>query len=230
MDNKTIVAKALTRGQYEALQHPSLKIPSSNELFEFQLETFKECELTITNEEIAKLRRFVPEEQGFFLVVPTRPRNADFTYVFRRIAKKAINVQGHLDPRMDLLENLQDEGELPSEPHILLRCNDGQGAIQKNATGRASYFHNMQRTPYTFWQALVHLMVYPMLLHDFQVMAMGTIGKSDQTKKKWSPVIQTTTGSLQIVMRSWDDAVANCLVPSYESAVPKKEKKKSEEQ
>ncbi len=215
-----ITGKALTEPQYRALLSPALKIPNPTDLFDFQAGLYASFGIVVTSQEIGSLRNQLPNESDFFLLVPSVPRTADLPRILRECSKLVKDVQGSADPNLKLIESLVSDESIPKGAHLIFGIQDGNGAMQKNANSRMSHFKSTVRRPYTFWHMVVHALVYPSILNEFQVMAIGSIGPETSYGNKTSPVLCVANGGLQVTMRPWDDVVSDCVMPSFAKLVP----------
>ncbi|OGY37534.1 MAG: hypothetical protein A3E36_04685 [Candidatus Andersenbacteria bacterium RIFCSPHIGHO2_12_FULL_45_11b] len=213
--SNAIRGQALSPEQYFALQETGFQIPSMEELFDFQVEALKRMEIQLTIQEVSEFRKMVPTGPlRLFLVIPRQMTVKSFDWILGQIAKKIPGIDGAGNLNSSILEVLRSDAQYAG-PHMLYFCDDDHSAVQQFPQRRMQYFATHQTTPYTLWQLLMHLVVYPPIAGTHQLMALGSVWEENGLIGKMSPVIQVAEGQLQIAMRTWKDTSSNCIYPSF---------------
>lgn len=209
----------LSSDQYRLLQEPEFELPDGEELFNFEVKRLRDAGLTISNQELAALKKLIPKKRMLFLLIPTPPSWRAIFRILDDVAKKkaVTGVECFASPNMNVIESLASD-ETYAKPHMLLLCSNGENVVERSATDRAKHLVSSGKVSMTLWQMIVSFLVYPAIAENHQLMALGSIEKPPVQTGKRSPVLQRNDQVLQVVMRSWDDAVDSCIFPYFREA------------
>lgn len=193
--------------QYTALQTPVI-LPAPEELFDFQIWTIKDKGLDLPDENVDRLRTFIPSGPQLFLVIPPRPSTLDLNGLMALIEVDGKKGKNYLD-----LQHLTDVVETPAAAHLLLDVKDGRERLNTKPSVSSENINQEGRLAYSTWYGLVHGIVFPHVLQDHNLDLCGS--------RYWSedmPSLSLHEGFPKLIRR-WYDFAGSGWAPSAGSAV-----------
>src|SRR3989344_4108845 len=156
----TTTARPITPEQYTALMEPVVKMPTPEELFEFQREKLVDKRLAPSGIMFDHFGKHLPN--GFFLLVPPQPppvEELDWNELMARVELYGKKGRNYLDPK-----HLKDEIEVPKVPTMLVDVEDGRGRLGIRPMDSRVNILREGRTAYHLWGGYIHTLLFPSVL------------------------------------------------------------------
>lgn len=157
-------ATVITMEQYRALQRP-IVLPTPDELLDFEIETLVGKGLA-RYEQADPFRKDPPS--GLFLLIPPKPDPLDLVHLMNLVVNGKTGAN-YLDPA-----GLSDVIEVPGGPYLLTNIEDGDGRRNVKPSVSAANIASEGRSPYTTWEGLVHVIVFPDVLSHHNLDLVGS--------------------------------------------------------
>jgi len=153
--------------QYQGLVAPPPVLPSSGELFDFQVEGLVDRKLA-TYGDADPFRNRIPEK-GFFLFVPPRPKILDLSQLMSHVELNGKTGVNYLD-----VSYIKPIVEVPSTAHLLVDVEDGRARLNTKPMISRDNIAKENRYPYDVFRGIIHAILFPMVLSHHYMDHVGS--------------------------------------------------------
>lgn len=154
--------------QYRALQRSLVKLPTAEELFDFQLKRLSVLtELGISLGNAESFRKNLP--LGLFLLVPPQPKDLDWYKLLAYVRYEGISGHNYLHSA-----SVEDRVEVPEGPYLMKNIEDGYGRCNIKPSQNIANILSEGSSPYTAYEGVIHGIVFPYVLSTHNMDLLGS--------------------------------------------------------
>ncbi|MEK7118305.1 MAG: DUF5701 family protein, partial [Patescibacteria group bacterium] len=146
----------VTPEQYRALQRPIIKLPTPQELFDFQVECLVAKQLA-EYKHADPFRKKLPEA-GLFVFVPPKLSTFDLKHLMSMVEVGGKKGANYLD-----IEHLKDVIDVPQGAYLMDDVEDGAQRLNTKPSVSEKQIETDGRSPFITYEGIILAAVFPVL-------------------------------------------------------------------